>query len=69
MPASPSSRRTASASSIDAGVVKGGGYLYIDSDASEYAGALELDFADFLALKAIGLITTRCPTARRASRC
>ena len=47
--------------SIDAGVVKGGGYLYFDFDAGEYAGALELTIADFLSLKAIGLITTRMP--------
>ena len=47
--------------SIDAGVVKGGGYLFFDFDREEYAGALELTFADFLSLKAIGLITTRMP--------
>jgi hypothetical protein len=47
--------------SIDAGVVKGGGYLYFDFDREEYAGALELNFADFLDLKAIGLVTTRMP--------
>ncbi len=31
--------------SVDAGVVKGGGFLYIDVDRGEYAGALELTFA------------------------
>jgi len=46
---------------VDAGVVTGGGFLSFDPDAGEYAGALELEFADFLALKAIGLITTRMP--------
>jgi hypothetical protein len=46
---------------IDAGVVKGGGYLYFDPDRGEYAGALELTLSDFLSLKAIGLITTRMP--------
>ena len=46
---------------VNAGVVTGGGFLYLDPDAGEYAGALELEFADFLALKAIGLITTRMP--------
>ena len=46
---------------VDAGVVKGGGYLYIDTDRGEYAGALELVFADFLSLHAIGLITTKMP--------
>lgn len=47
--------------SIDAGVVKGGGYLYFDFDKEEYAGALELVFSGFLTLKAIGLITTKMP--------
>ncbi|WP_051834106.1 DUF6603 domain-containing protein [Streptomyces sp. NRRL S-646] len=46
---------------IDAGVISGGGYLYVDTDRGEYAGALELEFAHFLALKAIGLISTRMP--------
>jgi hypothetical protein len=47
--------------SIDAGAVKGGGYLYLDFDREEYAGALELVFSEWIALKAIGLITTRMP--------
>jgi hypothetical protein len=47
--------------SIDAGAVKGGGYLFFDFDREEYAGALELTIADFLSLKAIGLVTTRMP--------
>ncbi|MFZ1789188.1 MAG: DUF6603 domain-containing protein [Saprospiraceae bacterium] len=47
--------------SIDAGVIKGGGYLYFDHDREEYAGALELVFSEWIALKAIGLITTRLP--------
>lgn len=46
---------------IDAGVVKGGGFLYFDPDHGEYAGALELDFVGLVALKGIGLITTRMP--------
>jgi hypothetical protein len=46
---------------VDAGVVSGGGFLSIDAQAGEYAGALELEFANFLSLKAIGLITTRMP--------
>ncbi len=44
--------------SIDAGIVKGGGYLYLDFEKEEYAGALELVFSGFLTVKAIGLITT-----------
>jgi hypothetical protein len=47
--------------SVDAGVVKGGGYLFFDFEREEYAGALELVFSGFLTLKAIGLITTRMP--------
>jgi hypothetical protein len=47
--------------SIDAGVVTGGGYLYIDTDRHEYAGALQLEIADFLSLSAIGLISTKMP--------
>jgi hypothetical protein len=47
--------------SLDAGVIQGGGFLYIDTDRGEYAGALQLVFADFLGLQAIGLITTKMP--------
>src|SRR4029077_2772120 len=47
--------------SVDAGIVKGGGFLYIDTERGQYAGALELTFAGFLSLKAIGIITTRMP--------
>ncbi|AVZ71006.1 hypothetical protein SLUN_00790 [Streptomyces lunaelactis] len=47
--------------SLDVGVVKGGGYLFIDTEKGEYAGALELVIAEFLAVAAIGLITTRNP--------
>ncbi|MDQ3691223.1 MAG: hypothetical protein M3406_14555 [Chloroflexota bacterium] len=47
--------------SLDAGAVKGGGYLFFDADREEYAGALELVFSEWIALKAIGLITTKMP--------
>ena len=47
--------------SVDAGIVSGGGFLYIDPDRGEYAGALQLKFADFLDLSAIGLINTKMP--------
>jgi hypothetical protein len=47
--------------SIDAGIVKGGGYLFLDPEKQEYAGALELVFSGFLTLKAIGLVTTKMP--------
>jgi hypothetical protein len=46
---------------VDAGVVKGGGFLYIDTERGEYAGALELTFSGFLSLKAVGIITTKMP--------
>ncbi|WP_127507593.1 DUF6603 domain-containing protein [Actinoplanes solisilvae] len=47
--------------SLDLEILRGGGYLFIDADRGEYAGAVELVFAQFLALSAIGLITTRMP--------
>jgi hypothetical protein len=47
--------------SIDAGPVKGGGYLFFDTDREEYAGALELVFSEWIVLRAIGLISTRMP--------
>jgi hypothetical protein len=47
--------------SIDASAVKGGGYLYLDPEKGEYAGALELTVSNFLSLKAIGLINTKLP--------
>jgi hypothetical protein len=47
--------------SVNAGVVQGGGYLYIDTDRGEYAGALQLEIADFLSVSAIGLISTKMP--------
>ncbi|BEP14782.1 hypothetical protein acdb102_30930 [Acidothermaceae bacterium B102] len=46
---------------VDAGVVTGGGYLYIDTERGEYDGILELDIAGIVSVKAIGLITTRNP--------
>ena len=47
--------------SVDAGLVKGGGYLYFDFDKEEYAGVLELTLVEIVSVKAIGLITTRMP--------
>ena len=47
--------------SIDAGVVSGGGFLSIDTDRGQYAGALQLTIADFLSVTAIGLIETKMP--------
>jgi hypothetical protein len=42
-------------------VIRGGGYLYLDYEKGEYAGALELVFSGFLQLAAIGLINTKMP--------
>lgn len=47
--------------SVDADIVSGGGFLSLDPDHGQYAGALQLQFADFLDLTAIGLIQTRLP--------
>lgn len=47
--------------SIDTGVIKGGGFLYLDFDKGEYFGALELSFQDVVTLKAIGIINTKMP--------
>lgn len=47
--------------SLDAGPVKGGGYLFFDFDREEYAGALQLVFSGWINLTAIGLVTTRMP--------
>lgn len=41
--------------SLDAGVVRGGGYLFFDFDREEYAGVLELSIAEIVTVKAIGL--------------
>ncbi|MEO1624774.1 MAG: DUF6603 domain-containing protein, partial [Bacteroidota bacterium] len=46
---------------VDAGIVKGGGFLDIDREKGEYAGVAELTIQDTIALKAIGIIHTRLP--------
>ncbi len=50
--------------SIDAGVVKGGGFLRLDFDKGEYFGALELTFSGVISLKAVGIINTKMPDGR-----
>ena len=47
--------------SLDAGGFKGGGFLRLDAERGEYAGALELDFKGLFAVKAIGIINTKMP--------
>lgn len=49
---------------MDAGIIKGGGYLAIDHARGEYAGALELKLDLPIAkfgIKAIGVLTTKLP--------
>jgi hypothetical protein len=46
---------------LDAGIVKGGGYLFIDASGGEYAGVLELQLMA-ISVKAIAILTTRGET-------
>lgn len=46
---------------IDARAVVGGGYLFFDPPKEEYGGILQLEVAETIAVKAIGLLTTRLP--------
>ncbi len=46
---------------IDAYEVSGGGFLFFDPDKEQYAGVLQLELAKTIAIKAIGLLTTRMP--------
>jgi hypothetical protein len=48
--------------SIDGGGFKGGGFLSFEPDKGRYTGVLELEFQDQIAIKAIGLLTTRLPS-------
>lgn len=47
--------------SVDASIVKGGGFLVLDPDKGEYAGALELSISNTLQVAAIGIINTKMP--------
>ncbi len=47
--------------SVDGGGFKGGGFLDFEPEQARYSGMLELEYADRLSLKAIGLLTTRLP--------
>ncbi len=46
---------------IDANAVVGGGYLRFDNDNGQYGGVLQLEVKGGIAIKAIGLITTKMP--------
>lgn len=47
--------------SIDAGVVKGGGFLDFDHEAGKYTGIVQLSIQEVVNVIAIGLITTKNP--------
>ena len=47
--------------SLDAGAVRGGGYLFFDPEAHEYAGVMQLNVLEIVSVSAIALITTRMP--------
>lgn len=49
---------------LDAAVVKGGGYLFVDRERGEYAGALELTIKS-IGIKAIAILSTRMPDGSR----
>lgn len=46
---------------IDAGVVKGGGYLSFDYEKGRYTGIVQLSIKEMVNVTAIGLITTKAP--------
>ncbi|MFM0330095.1 DUF6603 domain-containing protein [Paraburkholderia strydomiana] len=46
---------------LDAGLISGGGYLYIDSQKHRYAGILECSIADIVQVKIIGVLDTVLP--------
>lgn len=52
--------------SLDAGGFKGGGFLLLDHEKGEYAGALELDFKGLFSVKAIALINTKMPDGSKS---
>ncbi len=47
--------------SLDAGAVRGGGYLFFDSERGEYAGVVQLSILEVVSVTAIGLISTKLP--------
>jgi hypothetical protein len=46
---------------VNAEVIKGGGFLYLDDEKGEYFGSLELEFKSLFTLKAVGIINTKMP--------
>lgn len=49
---------------LDAGVVKGGGYIFIDEPRGEYAGALELTLVGVFSIKAVCVLSTKRPDGK-----
>ncbi|MGG5808281.1 DUF6603 domain-containing protein [Falsiroseomonas sp. CW058] len=47
--------------SLDLGLVSGGGYLLLDFERGEFAGALDLTLCGWIAVKAIVILSTRRP--------
>ncbi|MFC5412203.1 DUF6603 domain-containing protein [Larkinella bovis] len=50
--------------SLDAGIIKGGGYVLFDDAKKMYAGALELSIQDTIQVAAICVINTRMPDGK-----
>ena len=46
---------------VDAPIVVGGGFLFFDPQKGEYGGILQLEVAETVAVKAVGLLSTRLP--------
>lgn len=46
---------------VESPAVTGGGFLALHAETGQYAGVVELQFSDGLAIKAIGLLSTRLP--------
>ena len=46
---------------VDSAVVKGGGFLYLDAAAGQYAGVAHLEIHDMISVKALGLLNTKLP--------
>lgn len=50
---------------VNASVITGGGFLYIDEPKGEYFGALQLSFKGLFDLKAVGIINTIMPDGKK----
>jgi hypothetical protein len=50
---------------IDASLVLGGGFLRFDPQKEEYSGMVELQIAETISVKGIGLLTTRLPNGAK----